>query len=123
MRALIPQINNRVACQSRKYVYGRDDAQLSFVSKRLGKSYRGGISARKLFRDRNKDRQLLETHTGHKVALDLWAAVKPERLKDVEVVYAYSLSDLCNSQIKIDKPAIIVRKDPASWALWSMINH
>ena len=39
MRALISQINNRVACQSRKYVYGRDDAQLSFVSKRLGKKY------------------------------------------------------------------------------------
>jgi hypothetical protein len=37
--AFIPQINNRVACQSRKYVYGRDDAQLSFVSKRLGKRY------------------------------------------------------------------------------------
>jgi hypothetical protein len=35
----IPAINERVACQSRKYVYGTDDKQLSFVSKRLGLSY------------------------------------------------------------------------------------
>jgi hypothetical protein len=47
-----------------------------------------------------------------KLRLGFWAAVKPERLKDVELVYAYSLSDLCNSQIKIDEPAILVRKDP-----------
>jgi hypothetical protein len=39
MRALIPKINDRIACQSRKYVYGTNDAQLSFVSKRLGKKY------------------------------------------------------------------------------------
>lgn len=35
----IEQINNRVACQSRKYVYGSDDKQLAFVSKRLGLKY------------------------------------------------------------------------------------
>jgi uncharacterized protein DUF4238 len=35
----IEQINNRVACQSRKYVYGSDDRQLAFVSKRLGLKY------------------------------------------------------------------------------------
>jgi Protein of unknown function (DUF4238) len=39
-REAIPQINNRVACQSRKYVYGTDDKQLSFVAKRLGLKYR-----------------------------------------------------------------------------------
>jgi hypothetical protein len=33
---VIPQINERVACQSRKYVYADDHAQLNFVSKRLG---------------------------------------------------------------------------------------
>jgi hypothetical protein len=32
----IAQINDRVASQARKYVYGTDDTQLSFVSKRLG---------------------------------------------------------------------------------------
>jgi hypothetical protein len=36
---LFPQMNERVSLQSRKYVYGRDDAQFSFVSKRLGKAY------------------------------------------------------------------------------------
>ena len=35
----IPAINDRVASQSRKYVYGTDDKQLSFVSKRLGLSH------------------------------------------------------------------------------------
>ncbi len=35
-RQAIPQVNHRVSCQSRKYVYGSDDLQLSFVSKRLG---------------------------------------------------------------------------------------
>jgi hypothetical protein len=38
-RVAIPQINDRVACQSRKYVYGADDSQLLFVSKRLGRKY------------------------------------------------------------------------------------
>lgn len=33
------QINERVACQSRKYVWGSDDSQLRFVSKRLGRKY------------------------------------------------------------------------------------
>ena len=33
---LIQQINERTARQSRKFVYGCDDAQLKFVSKRLG---------------------------------------------------------------------------------------
>ncbi len=36
---LIPQIYDRVAKQSRKFVYGYDDAQLVFVSKRLGMKY------------------------------------------------------------------------------------
>lgn len=31
--------NDRVISQARKYVYGTDDAQLSFVSKRLGLIY------------------------------------------------------------------------------------
>jgi len=35
-RQAIPQINDKVASQSRKYVYAYDDTQLSFVSKRLG---------------------------------------------------------------------------------------
>ena len=35
----IEQVNERVACQSRKYVYGTDDKQLAFVSKRLGLAY------------------------------------------------------------------------------------
>jgi hypothetical protein len=35
----IEQVNERVACQSRKYVYGTDDEQLAFVSKRLGLAY------------------------------------------------------------------------------------
>jgi Protein of unknown function (DUF4238) len=35
-RQAIPQINHHVACQSRKYVYGSDATQLSFVCKRLG---------------------------------------------------------------------------------------
>jgi hypothetical protein len=35
----VAQVNERVACQSRKYVWGRDDSQLDFVSKRLGRAY------------------------------------------------------------------------------------
>jgi hypothetical protein len=35
-RQAIPQINDRVARQSRKYVYGFSETQLSFVSSRLG---------------------------------------------------------------------------------------
>jgi tRNA U38,U39,U40 pseudouridine synthase TruA len=35
-RAAIRRINDRIACQSRKYVYGTDETQLSFISKRLG---------------------------------------------------------------------------------------
>jgi len=38
-RQLIQQINDRVARQSRKFVYGFSDAQLSFVSARLGMKY------------------------------------------------------------------------------------
>jgi Protein of unknown function (DUF4238) len=38
-RQLIQQINERVALQSRKYVYGYSDAQLSFVSTRLGSAW------------------------------------------------------------------------------------
>ncbi len=38
-RQAIPQVNERVACQSRKYVYGTSDSQLSFVSRRLGLRY------------------------------------------------------------------------------------
>lgn len=38
-RDAIPQINDRVASQSRKYVWGTDDKQISFVSKRLGLAY------------------------------------------------------------------------------------
>jgi hypothetical protein len=32
-------INDRVASQARKYVYGTNDQQLSFVAKRLGRKY------------------------------------------------------------------------------------
>jgi hypothetical protein len=35
----VQKINERVACQSRKYVFGRDDKQLKFVSRRLGLKY------------------------------------------------------------------------------------
>jgi hypothetical protein len=35
-RQAIPQINDSVACQSRKYVFGCDCTQFEFVSKRLG---------------------------------------------------------------------------------------
>jgi hypothetical protein len=38
-RQLIQQINDRVALQSRKYVYGYSEAQLSFVSPRLGQAW------------------------------------------------------------------------------------
>jgi Protein of unknown function (DUF4238) len=36
---LIQQVNERVALQSRKYVYGYSEAQLSFVSSRLGQAW------------------------------------------------------------------------------------
>jgi hypothetical protein len=36
---MIQQINERVALQARKYVYALSDAQLCFVSKRLGQKY------------------------------------------------------------------------------------
>jgi hypothetical protein len=36
---MIEQINERVARQSHKYVFGFDDAQLRFVSRRLGMKY------------------------------------------------------------------------------------
>ena len=35
---MIQQINERVTLQSRRYVYGMSDAQLTFVSRRLGKA-------------------------------------------------------------------------------------
>ena len=35
----VRQINDRVAIQSRTYVWGTDAKQLTFVSKRLGKAY------------------------------------------------------------------------------------
>jgi hypothetical protein len=38
-RQLIQQINDRVSLQSRKYVWGLSDAQLPFVSKRLGQAW------------------------------------------------------------------------------------
>ena len=38
-RQLVQQVNERVALQSRKYVYGYSDAQLSFVSSRLGSAW------------------------------------------------------------------------------------
>jgi len=38
-RQLIPEVNERVALQSRKYVWGFSDVQLSFVAKRLGKAW------------------------------------------------------------------------------------
>jgi hypothetical protein len=38
-RKAIRQVNDRVASQARKYVYGTDDKQLAFVSKRLGLKY------------------------------------------------------------------------------------
>ena len=49
--------------------------------------------------------------------LGFWAAVKPERLKDVEVVYSYRLSDLCNEQVNISKPAVLVQRDPVKQGL------
>jgi hypothetical protein len=36
---MIQQVNARVALRARKYVYGLDDTQLAFVSRRLGKQY------------------------------------------------------------------------------------
>jgi hypothetical protein len=36
---MIQQVNERVTLQARKFVYGLDDMQLSFVSKRLGQKY------------------------------------------------------------------------------------
>jgi hypothetical protein len=36
---MIQQVNERLALQARKYVYGMSDAQLTFVSRRLGKEY------------------------------------------------------------------------------------
>jgi hypothetical protein len=36
---MIQQVNERVTLQARKFVYGLDDTQLSFVSKRLGQKY------------------------------------------------------------------------------------
>ena len=36
---MIQQINERVTLQFRRYVYGMSDAQLTFVSRRLGKAY------------------------------------------------------------------------------------
>ncbi len=36
-RQLMAQVNNRVASQARKFVYGTDDSQLRFVANRLGK--------------------------------------------------------------------------------------
>jgi hypothetical protein len=36
---MIQQVNERVALQARKYVYGLSDAQSSFVAARLGKKY------------------------------------------------------------------------------------
>ena len=38
-RQLIQQVNERVALQSRKYVWALSDAQLSFVTKRLGRAW------------------------------------------------------------------------------------
>jgi hypothetical protein len=38
-REAIAQVNDRAASQARKYVYGTDDKQLAFVSKRLGLKY------------------------------------------------------------------------------------
>jgi hypothetical protein len=38
-RAMIQQINERVALQSHKYVYGYSEAQISFVSSRLGQAW------------------------------------------------------------------------------------
>lgn len=37
---MIESVNEKMAGQARKYVYGRDDTQLRFVSKRLGKMAR-----------------------------------------------------------------------------------
>ena len=36
-RELMQQVNDRVASQARRFVYGTDDRQLSFVANRLGK--------------------------------------------------------------------------------------
>jgi hypothetical protein len=36
---MIQQVNERVTLQARKYVYGLNDSQLRFVSKRLGQQY------------------------------------------------------------------------------------
>jgi hypothetical protein len=36
-RELMAQVNDRVASQARKFVYGTDDSQLRFVANRLGR--------------------------------------------------------------------------------------
>lgn len=36
-RELMQQVNDRVACQAQRFVYGTDDSQLRFVASRLGK--------------------------------------------------------------------------------------
>jgi hypothetical protein len=38
-KQMLPQVNDRVASQSRKYVWGFSDAQLSFVTPRLGRAW------------------------------------------------------------------------------------
>jgi hypothetical protein len=47
---MIQQVNERVTLQARKYVYGLDDAQLRFVSKRLGKQYTSNLVPPRLLR-------------------------------------------------------------------------
>jgi Protein of unknown function (DUF4238) len=37
LNILVKSVNERMALQARRYVYGRDDSQLRFVAKRLGK--------------------------------------------------------------------------------------
>src|SRR6266511_2871967 len=38
----------------------------------------------------------------------LWAIVNSERLKNVKVLYAYDMSDICESKLRVDQPTAIV---------------
>ena len=45
---------------------------------------------------------------GTKLKLSLWAIVNSERLKNVKVLYAYDMSEICKSKLRVDQPAAIV---------------
>jgi hypothetical protein len=45
---------------------------------------------------------------GTKLKLSLWAVVNSERLKNVKVLYAYDMLNICKSKHRVDQPAAIV---------------